>query len=267
MGRQVAGTLVHTVEHGHGTPVLVLHGAGVDHREAVAAFEPTLRAHGGLRRVYPDLPGAGLTPAPETVSSAADVLDVLSALLDDVAGERRAILVGHSAGAYYARALADRAPRRVEGLVLVCPLLEGARDVPEHEPVVADGLLGDDEFRAYFVVQTQAMLETYRRAVAPGAALADEAAARRIGARRELAPADGPPYAGPVLVVAGRQDSVVGHAAAVDLLSELPHVTLAVVDGAGHALPHEKQPVLRGLLEGWLTDVLGADPDPAQAPS
>ena len=31
--------LVHYVEHGTGRPVLVLHGAGVDHREAEACFE------------------------------------------------------------------------------------------------------------------------------------------------------------------------------------------------------------------------------------
>jgi hypothetical protein len=31
---------VHYVEHGAGRPVLVLHGAGVDHREPEACFEP-----------------------------------------------------------------------------------------------------------------------------------------------------------------------------------------------------------------------------------
>jgi hypothetical protein len=32
--------VVNYVEHGTGRPVLVLHGAGVDHREAEACFEP-----------------------------------------------------------------------------------------------------------------------------------------------------------------------------------------------------------------------------------
>lgn len=46
---------VHYVERGEGRPVLVLHGAGVDHREAEACFDPALAAHRSLRRIYPDL--------------------------------------------------------------------------------------------------------------------------------------------------------------------------------------------------------------------
>ena len=65
----------------------------------------------------------------------------------------------------------------------------------------------------------------------------------------------GPAYAGPALVVAGRLDSTVGYAAAVDLADRYPHATLAVVDDAGHALPHERPEVLRALLAEWLARV------------
>lgn len=239
---------VHLAAHGAGRPVLVLHGAGVDHREPEACFEPALAARGGLRRIYPDLPGHGRTPAPPGLRSADDVLDVLLGLADAVAGDDPLLLVGHSAGAHYARGLAARRPERVAGLALVCPLLPGGGDVPPHRPVVADGTLGDAGFRGYVVVQTPAMLDRYRRWVEPGAALADAAAAERIGARWELAEPGGPPYAGPVLVVAGRRDSTVGYAEAVRLLDVYPRATLAVVDDAGHALPHERPEVLTGLL-------------------
>ncbi|MGV8849369.1 MAG: alpha/beta fold hydrolase [Propionibacteriaceae bacterium] len=55
-----------------------------------------------------------------------------------------------------------------------------------------------------------------------------------------------------MLVVAGQPDSTVGYAAAADLLGDHPHATLAVLDGAGHALPHEQPEVLRALLADWL---------------
>ena len=55
MERVVGDVTVHYVEHGDGAPVLVLHGAGVDHREAAACFEPALGARDGFRRIYPDL--------------------------------------------------------------------------------------------------------------------------------------------------------------------------------------------------------------------
>ncbi len=249
---RVGDVVIHYVEHGEGIPVLVLHGAGVDHREAEVCFEPALRAHGSYRRIYPDLPGMGLTPAPASIRSADDVLDVLLGFAEAVAGSDNLLVVGHSAGAYFADGLAARRPDRVEGLALVCPLAPGIRDVPEHQAVVRADNLGDDEFRSYFVVQTPEMLDRFRRFVAPAAGLADDDAMERIGARWELSLADGQAYAGPTLVVAGRQDSIVGYAAAMDLVDRCAHGTLAVVDGAGHALPHERPELLAGLIDDWL---------------
>jgi len=83
---------VHYAERGDGIPVLVLHGAGVDHREMVGALDPILGGLGGYRRVYPDLPGMGHTPAPETLSSADDVLDLLLAFVDGVIGDAEFVL-------------------------------------------------------------------------------------------------------------------------------------------------------------------------------
>lgn len=251
MEHRIGDVAVHVEEHGRGRPVLVLHGAGVDHREPEACFDPALRAHGGLRRIYPDLPGAGRTRAPDRLASADDVVEVLLGLVDAMIGSERVLLAGHSAGAAYAQVLATRIPERVAGLALVCPLIPGVRDVPAHRAVVADADLGDEAFRAYAVVQTSAVLDRYRASVQPGIDLADEAAAARIGAGWPPTPATGPPYDGPVLVVAGRQDSTVGYAAAVDLLAVYPRATLAVLDGAGHALPHEQPGVLATLLDAW----------------
>ena len=246
---------VHYVEHGQGRPVLVLHGAGVDHREPEACFEPVFDGVPGLRRIYPDLPGMGRTAAPDGLRSAEDVLDTLLAFAAEVTGGTPALLVGHSAGGYYAQAMADRVPGQVAGLALVCPLLAGVRDVPEHRVVVGSGEIGDDDFRGYFVVQSPEMLDRYERHVAPAAALVDPAAMERIGERWELAPGPGPAYSGPTLVVAGRLDSTVGYAAAADLVDHYPHATLAVVDDAGHALPHEQPDLLRALVAEWLTRV------------
>jgi pimeloyl-ACP methyl ester carboxylesterase len=80
----------------------VFHGAGVDHREAEACFERIVDRGAGLRRIYPDLPGMGRTIAPETLRSADDVLDTLLNFADEVTGGTAHLLIGHSAGAYYA---------------------------------------------------------------------------------------------------------------------------------------------------------------------
>lgn len=255
MQTRAGRVVVHYVEHGAGRPVLVLHGAGVDHREAEACFDPALEGVPGLRRIYPDLPGMGRTIAPDTLRSADDVLDTLLDFADEVIGGSAYLLIGHSAGGYYAQAMAARRPAQVAGLALVCPLLPGLRDVPEHRVVAGSGVIGDDGFRSYFVIQTPEMLERYERSVAPAAALADQAALERIGERWALTPGSAPAYAGPTLVIAGRLDSTVGYAAATDLVDHHPRASLAVVDDAGHALPHEQPELLRALLGEWLARV------------
>jgi pimeloyl-ACP methyl ester carboxylesterase len=252
---RVGAVAVQFVEHGSGRPVLVLHGAGVDHREPEACFEPVFDGVAGFRRLYPDLPGMGRTALPDELRSAEDVLTTLLDFAGEVTGNSAYLLVGHSAGAYYARAMAARVPRQVAGLALVCPLLPGVRDVPEHRVAVGSGEIGDDAFRSYFVIRTPEMLQRYERHVAPAAALVDQAGLDRIGERWELASDPGPAYPGPTLVVAGRQDSVVGYAAAADLVDEYPHASLAVLDDAGHALPHEQPDLLRALVTDWLVRV------------
>lgn len=252
---------VHYVEHGDGVPVLVLHGAQVDHREVLGAMEPVFDGSKDYRRVYPDLPGMGHTPAPESLNSADDVLELLLAFVDGVLGDGPFLLIGHSAGAYYARAIAGRRPKQVSGLALICPLGENVRDVPAHQVLhdsveAGDALDPDQEsvYRDYFVVQTPATLERFRDSVAPSAELVDHAGLARMGANWmfSTSPEKGPKYASPALILAGRQDSSVGYAGNWDLLEHYPRATFAVLDRAGHALPHEQPDLLKALISEWL---------------
>src|SRR3954462_14039983 len=106
----------HSVAHGRGRPVLVVPGGGGDHREAESCFEPALDGVPGLRRIYPDLPGMGRTGAPESLRGADDVLHALLEFADQVSGGAAYLLIGHSAGGYYAQAMAASRPAGVAGL-------------------------------------------------------------------------------------------------------------------------------------------------------
>jgi pimeloyl-ACP methyl ester carboxylesterase len=251
-------------ERGDGMPVLALHGGGVDHREMVGALEPVFAAASGHRRIYPDQPGVGRTPAPQSLVSADDELEVLLAFVDGVIGAEPFLLVGHSAGAYMARAIAARRPGQIAGLALLCPLGERFDDVPAYEVLLASVDPADTlaeaeagEYRDYFVVQTADTLERFTRHVAPGMRTVDEEAMARMGERWMFAesPDSAAPYPRPVLIVAGRQDSTVGYADAWRLLEHYPRATFAVLDRAGHALPHEQPGVLGALLTEWLDRV------------
>jgi pimeloyl-ACP methyl ester carboxylesterase len=262
----VNGVPVHFADHGGGTPVLALHGVGVDHREMAGGLEPVFADRPGYRRIYPDLPGMGRTPAPETVNSTDDVVELLLGLVDTVIGDRSFLVVGHSYGGYLARAIANRRPSQAAGLAFICPLLGGAgrEAVPEHVVLHAsgdlDGILDpalEAEFRGYFIVQTPETLRRFQEYVVPGMALADRPALERIFERWELrsAPEQGPAYANPTLILVGRQDATVGYAGAWRLLEHYPRATFAVLDNAGHALPHEQQGLLTALLGEWLDRV------------
>ena len=265
----VNGIPVHCADHGGGTPLLALHGGSVDHREIMGALEPVFADRPGYRRLYPDLPSMGRTPAPETIESTDAVLELLLGLVDEVIGEELFLVAGHSFGGYLARAIANRRPDRVAGLAVICSLEgdQGQGDEPP-EPVVlhaaadldVDGTLDSEmaaEFRDYLVVQTPETLRRFQETVVPGVALADQAAMERMSARWQLrtAPEQGPRFASPTLILAGRQDSTVGYAAAWRLLEHYPRATLAVLDRAGHALPHEQPGLLGALVGEWLDRV------------
>ncbi|WP_249522733.1 alpha/beta fold hydrolase [Modestobacter marinus] len=251
---QVGAVSVHAVAHGSGLPLVALHGAGVDHREIEAAVEAVV-PDVGLRRVYPDLPGMGRTTT-EGLNGNDDVVTVLAGFVEQL-GEGPVLLLGHSYGAYLARGLADRRPELVLGLALVCPLGGGTGQVPEHQVVRQDDDAYDElapeqraGFDEYLVVRTRATARRYRDSVVPGTTVEDEAALERVfsGWAIDL----GAGYGGPTLVVAGRRDSTVGYADAVGLLAHHPNATLAVVDGAGHALVHERPEVFGALLGEWI---------------
>lgn len=237
--------------------MLLLHGAGVDHREPLGTIDPAFAETTGYRRIYPDLPGQGRTLAAESIRSADDVLRALLELIDDHVGDEPLLVVGHSAGGYLARAIAHRRPDQVIGLALICPLLEDLRDVPPQAAVVQEDVdTAPEAFQGYFVVQTAETLRSYAEHVVPGVEAADSEALERIGERWRLTADDAErPYPGPVLVVVGRQDSAVGYAAQWDLMEAYPRGTFAMLDRAGHALPHEQPELLGALIGEWLRRV------------
>jgi pimeloyl-ACP methyl ester carboxylesterase len=251
---RIGDAVIEFVERGDGVPVVALHGAGVDHREIEAAVEAAL-AGSAARRIYPDLPGMGGSTA-LGLDTNEDVVTVLCGLVD---GLRLGpvVLIGHSYGAYLARGIAARRPDLLCGLGLICPVAERSGDVPGQEVVRQDADAYDDlppdlrpGFDEYFVVRTKATARRYRDHVAPGTTMVDEAALQRIFAGW---PVDvGSVLTTPTLIMAGRQDAVVGYTDAIALLERFPRATLTIVKDAGHALPHE-QP---GLFAAMLADLL-----------
>ncbi len=107
------------------------------------------------------------------------------------------------------------------------------------------------KFDDYFVVRTAANARRFRDHIWPGITLVDQEALGRIFAGRTLDLGQGSLVA-PTLIVAGKRDSIVGYADAMQLLPRYPHATLAVIDDAGHAVIHEQPELLAALVGDWL---------------
>lgn len=263
----VHGLPVHVETVGQGRPLLVLHGFGVDHRFGLHRYEPVFGVRSGWRRIYPDLPGMGRTPGSAGLTSPDGYVDLMLALMDQVAPDEPFALVGVSWGAYLALGMTRAAPDRIAGLMLTAPVIRGRaedRSLPPrfvlHRDPAVDGLLAPDEslWGSMAVVQTPATLEAFRQGVKPGLAVADWTFLRTLAPRFEDGVVEDRlprPLHAPALIVLGRHDVAVGYADAWPLAADLPRGTFAVLDGAGHGVEEEQQGLFRALASEWLDRV------------
>lgn len=255
---------LHHTEHGpdDGTPVLAIHGWTPDHRLMTGCLEPVFTERDRpYRRLYPDLPGMGRSPA-QGVSSADDVLAVLEDYVDHHLGSRPFVLFGESYGGYLARALAARRPDQVLGLGLICPVGRAVqhqdRTVPDHQVLVREiDIDPASDFAQVAVVQTRETFDRTQQEIVVGLELADQDALARIKERWVLTadPEEGPPFERPTLFVTGRQDSSTGYVDSWSLVEHYPRATFAVLDLAGHNAQIERPGVFATLTHDFLDRV------------
>jgi pimeloyl-ACP methyl ester carboxylesterase len=266
--RLVGGRPIDIHELGEGTPILFIHGFTIDHRSLLFSLGPVFEQRPGYRRLHVDLPGFGGSPPDPAIDSSDAMADVVLELIDEVLGEEHFLLVGESWGGYLARAVVARRPDQVRGVALIIPVViatHAERDVPAlialaEEPGVLDdvGPVDAATYRELAVVIDRPAWDYSRTAILPAFAAADQASVERIGERYAFASdidATGGAFAGPSLIVCGRQDSVVGWRDALGLLDRFPRSTFAVLDTAGHNLEGERTSLLRELVDDWLDRV------------
>lgn len=250
-----------SVTRGDGPPVLLVHGFGLDHR-FMTPLDATIAA-AGRRRVYVDLPGMGRS-ADVPAASSDDVLDALAEHVTTSLGAEPFAVVGSSYGGLMARGLAARLGEQVTGIALLCPVVGAdVRDVPPPHVAVADpdllATLDPGEAAEYAfmaVVQSPATWALFRDHVLPGMRAADAATLDAVRSRYALSDdPDAGTFDRPALVVTGRHDHVVGYRDAMDLLTQYPRATFALLDDAGHNAVLEQPAVVAALIAQWLERV------------
>ena len=266
---ELEGITVHYDVYGEGRPILLLPGWTASAQFTAYFMETLFEGRDGWRRIYVDPPGHGLTEGPDWIENMDGVLEVLASFVEAVLPGERYAVAGWSAGAYLARGLLYHQRERIDGLFMGAPLIfpdDSIRDLSPFTVVYEEpGLITGEEpedlegFMAYLPVRTRAFIEYflgYPGSMEEG----DMAFQQRI--REDTAKysfsydvdALAEPFAGPTLIVAGRQDNIVGYRDAWKILENYPRATFVVFDRAGHFL-EEKGDLNRLLVHEWLDRV------------
>jgi len=251
---------------GSGTPVVLLHGFGLDHR-SLLPLEPTFERSGRWRRIYLDLPGATGSPA-NAVSSSQEVADAVVDEIRERVGEEPFAVLGNSFGGMIARHVAHELRPQVLGLATVAGVFVAAHDrrtapprtVLRRDPGIVP-LLGAalDQYREDAVVESTDDARAFLRYVLPGLDGADQDALDRISKNysldREPEEAHPEPFVRPTLHITGRQDAIVGYSDAWNRIDHYPRASFVVLDAAGHNILFEQSALCSALVADWLARI------------
>ena len=256
--------LIHEI--GSGTPLVLLHGLGVDHR-ILLPLEATLEHAGGWRRIYIDLPGATGSPD-DLVSSAQEIATATMAEVQSRVGAEPFAILGNSFGAMIARYIAHERRSQILGLATLAGVFvpeHGDRTVPAravlHQdpgvvPILRDAL---DDYREMAVVESPASAHAFLEYVLPGVRGAHQSALERVATNYTLTqhPEDAhpAPFLQPSLHVTGRQDHIVGYRDAWNRIEHYPRATFVTLDGAGHNAHLEQPEICAVLVKDWLARI------------
>ena len=250
---------------GSGYPLLMLHGLSLDHRVLSGSLEPIFTKRKGFQRIYLDLPGMGKTPGVDWIKGSMEMLKVLSGFIEQVLPGKHFAIVGQSYGGYLARGLLQRLPQRIDGMMLVSPVVHFARskrNTAVHKVLRKDpallaelSLIEAEYFQSSIVLQTRPVWERFRQQILPGIQLADISFIERIRDIELSFQSENNPrlFQGPVTVLMARFDSVVGYKDGLKFYSDFPRATLVLFDSAGHYLQVEQPALFNAAALNWIS--------------
>ncbi len=265
---EVEGLDIYYEAYGEGTPVLMLHGYGIDHNVMVGCMEPIFTNRPGYRRIYPDLPGMGRSMAADWLGNSGQILDIIIKFCDRVIPGSKFLVAGESYGGYLARGLVYKIPERMNGVLLICPVIiadRSKRQLPSRTVFLKDNALlsGIDPYERKFfermlVLQDERRWERFKQDILPGMRSKDVIFNKRLmkeGYAFSFDVDNVKPFEKPSLVFAGRQDASVGYKDVLRIIDNYPRGTFAILDRAGHGLEVEQERVFNCLVSEWLDRV------------
>ncbi|GHO49403.1 alpha/beta fold hydrolase [Ktedonospora formicarum] len=249
--------------YGSGRPIVMLPGRPSDHRIMLRFMEPVFTQRDGWLRIYPDLPGSGLTPGMDHLATHDQMLETMLAFIDKVIPGQRFVLAGLSYGGYLSRGVLSHRAALIDGVLLCAPQVT-APVIQDHLPpkntLVEDTTLVAQLYPGLadlLVVQSPLVVEAAHTLQAE-VAIANHAFQERLAASDPFSidvDNSHTPFEGPTLIITARQDNLCGYRDAWNLLDAFPRATFAVLDRAGHFVNIEQDTLCHTLMQEWLDRV------------
>jgi len=255
---------------GNGKPMIILPGWSVSARMTAHRMEPRFRKREGWKRIYIDPPGHGKTSGKNWITNLDKMLEVILGCIDKLTEGQNFGLIGISLGAYLARGVLLYRANLVDGLAMVVPGIfteDDKRSLPSYQVLVEEPLTDaeltkdEEEFLSMSVVRTRKWLEELRSF--PQIPEDENGDAKFLETIRndpqkyafsfdvDTLPE---PFQNPALIIAGRQDHVVGYKDAWNILDNFPRASYIVLDRMGH-FTEESGTLISALMNDWLERV------------
>lgn len=251
---------------GNGKPIIMLHGYAADHILMTGCMEPIFNKNNNYKRIYMDLPGMGKSDSAEWIKNADNMLEIIIEFINYVVPNENFLLAGESYGGYLSRGVIYKMAERVDGLLLICPVIipdNKKREVPQHMVLLKNKELlskltseEEKDFDSNFILQTTKNYERYQKEIKSGLNIANKKFVARYQKNGYEFSFDvdkiNQKYNKPTLLLLGKQDSCVGYKDAWRILDNFPRASFTVLDQAGHNLQIEQEDLFISLVKNWL---------------
>ncbi|RLI64362.1 MAG: alpha/beta hydrolase [Promethearchaeia archaeon] len=269
---QINGIRVYYETYGKGIPVLLLHGFPLDSRIMIGCMEPIFREITGYQRIYLDFPGMGQTEVSRHINSTDDILQFTLDFIDLILPNKEFLLVGESYGGYIASGIAVKRREYIQGLLLICPMLEpdfSKRNLPKRTILERDekyycnlSLKLQKEIDSFLVIENERICKRFLQEIPQAMKIANMETLNRIqqksyGFSWDLFDIPNM-FSFPALFICGRQDDVVGYQDALKFSEKFSHITVSILDKAGHYAQVEQQEIFEMLVNEWLKRIRSA---------
>ena len=250
-------------------PILFIHGWRIDHHYLEGCMEPVLEKFPEkFERIYIDLPGMGQS-VEGNVKNTDDILELLLSFIKDKLGSRPFLLMGNSYGGTICRAITLELKTQVMGMILLCPgtgcdhaILPDKKIFREDKEFL--NKLSKSERECFCLMNvnlTKSAWQQYERDVYPAILhnqnnyFLNHVLCGSMS-KNLVKDNDQTIFNNPVLIITGKQDSMVGFEEQFRWIKQYPAATYLALEGAGHNLCIDQPALFSEIIANFLKNFL-----------